>query len=138
MTEQPTAGTFACDNWQEKPAAGEADNGVRTARASSVNIYRGLVEGTGHCEYTLVYRSGGDGVFSGYERITGAVAGRKGSLVLEHRGTFSATTISCALTVVPGSGTDELTGVTGSGGFTASHGEEATAYAFEAEWAAAG
>jgi hypothetical protein len=50
------------------------------------------------------------------ERVSGTLRGRAGSFVLQHTGTMTRGTPSLAITVVPDSGTGELTGL--SGGMT--------------------
>ncbi len=48
------------------------------------------------------------------ERVTGTIAGRRGSFVLQHLGTMTRGAPSLVVRVVPDSGTDELTGITGT------------------------
>lgn len=48
------------------------------------------------------------------ERVDGKLAGKRGAFVLQHSGTASAVGQSLTCTVVPDSGTDELTGLSGS------------------------
>ena len=48
------------------------------------------------------------------ERITGSLAGRKGSFVLQHSSTMTRGKPEQSITVVPDSGTDELAGLSGS------------------------
>lgn len=48
------------------------------------------------------------------ERVTGTLHGRTGSFVLQHSGTMDRGTSSLVLTVVPDSGTGELTGLRGA------------------------
>jgi hypothetical protein len=48
------------------------------------------------------------------ELVTGAIAGRRGTFVFQHSGTMSRGTPALTLTVVPDSGTGELTGLAGS------------------------
>ncbi len=48
------------------------------------------------------------------EQVTGALGGREGTFVLQHSGTMTRGAASLTLTVVPDSGTGELTGLTGS------------------------
>ena len=55
--------------------------------------------------------------FVGLERIKGTIDGRRGSLVLQHVGTFEDGAAKATLTVI--SGTDELKGATGTGEFVA-------------------
>ncbi|MFG2503611.1 DUF3224 domain-containing protein [Streptomyces sp. NPDC048441] len=129
-TDTVTAtGTFTFSHWDEKPVAG-ADGGARIAHAAVTNDFTGAIEATGtSCEYTLAYIDETTGAFVGYEFIDGTLDGRRGSFVLEQRGSFGADgTITCALTVQPGSGAGELTGLGGTGAFTARHGETTVPY----------
>jgi hypothetical protein len=48
------------------------------------------------------------------DRITGTLHGRKGSFVLQHFGLMTRGEGTLTVRVVPDSGTDELTGLTGS------------------------
>lgn len=48
------------------------------------------------------------------EKVTGSVRGRSGTFVLQHYGIMNRGAQSLTLTVVPDSGTDELTGLSGS------------------------
>ena len=47
------------------------------------------------------------------ERVTGTLCGRAGSFVLQHSGTMNRGSPSMVVTVVPDSGTEALTGLTG-------------------------
>ena len=47
------------------------------------------------------------------ERVTGTLAGRTGSFVLQHTGTMSKGEQQLSVTVVPDSGTGQLTGLSG-------------------------
>jgi hypothetical protein len=48
------------------------------------------------------------------ERVIGTLHGKRGSFVLQHTGTMNRGVPQLSITVVPDSGTDELTGLTGS------------------------
>jgi len=48
------------------------------------------------------------------ERVTGTLAGRRGTFVLQHTGSMSRGAAELVITVVPDSGTDELTGLSGT------------------------
>lgn len=48
------------------------------------------------------------------ERVTGSLAGRSGSFVLQHSGLMNRGEAQLTITVVPDSGTDELTGLSGT------------------------
>ncbi len=127
-------GTFTTSSWEEKPPE-EGVEGPRISHASTTSRYDGAIVGTSAADYVMVYSGQGDGwgdgTYVGYEQVTGAVGGRKGTFVLQHVGEFEGTTVRARWAVVEGSGTAELEGLRGEGGFTASHGEEATAYTFD-------
>ena len=48
------------------------------------------------------------------ERVSGTLAGRRGTFVLQHAGTMSRNTPQLTVTVVPDSGTEELVGLSGT------------------------
>lgn len=48
------------------------------------------------------------------ERVTGTLQGRTGSFVLQHSGTMAHGALALAITIVPDSGTDQLTGISGT------------------------
>ena len=56
----------------------------------------------------------GSGGYVAMERVTGALSGRKGTFVLQQSGTMTGGIPKMAVTVVPDSGTGELTGISGS------------------------
>jgi hypothetical protein len=48
------------------------------------------------------------------ETVTGALNGKKGSFMLQHSGTMNNGQQSLSINVIPGTGTGELTGISGS------------------------
>jgi hypothetical protein len=48
------------------------------------------------------------------ERVSGTLNGRKGTFILQHNGTMNRGKPSLTVTVVPDSGTEQLTGLTGT------------------------
>lgn len=59
----------------------------------------------------------------GMQRFRGTLAGRKGTFVLQVSGVVEHGKVSATWFVVPGSGTDELSGVRGDGGFEGAFGK---------------
>ena len=47
------------------------------------------------------------------EQVTGTLNGRRGTFILQHLGQMARGAMSATITVVPDSGTDELTGIAG-------------------------
>ena len=113
---QMTTQQFAKGSFQVKrapvPAAFDA---AGLARHSLDKSFRGDLEGTSLGE--MVSAGGGVAGSAGYvamERVTGMLHGRVGTFVLQHSATMNRGTPSLTLTVVPDTGTDQLTGLSGS------------------------
>ena len=56
----------------------------------------------------------GSAVYVAVERVTGTLSGRRGSFALHHTGIMDRGEARLTITVVPDSGSDDLTGLTGS------------------------
>lgn len=56
----------------------------------------------------------GSAAYVAIERLSATLQGRAGTFFMQHNGTMARGAASLSLTVVPDSGTDELTGLTGS------------------------
>ena len=119
MTTRASA-TFEIKAWDEKPYD-EFEGGRKLTRASVRKSFQGDIEGDSSLEYLMSYGEDGSASFVGVERIVGRVGNRSGSFVLQHSGTFAGGIAKAAWFVVPGSGTGELSGLRGEGGFAAGH-----------------
>ena len=87
--------------------------------------FAGDISGHGVVEFLQTSRPGGPASFVGVERVTGALAGRTGTFVLQDAGVAAEGKVTGDWFVVPGSGTGELTGLRGEGSFAADLGEGA-------------
>jgi hypothetical protein len=58
----------------------------------------------------------GAGVYVALDRVTGTLHGKSGSFLMAHRGIANADGQQLDIVIVPGSGTGQLTGITGSVG----------------------
>ena len=109
-------GTFAVKLDPQAPAAGDDSN---LGRLTIEKQFSGDLEGASRGQMlsagTAVPGSAG---YVALERVTGTLGGRKGSFVLQHYGVMSRGDGQLTVTVVPDSGTDELTGLTGRFGIT--------------------
>lgn len=121
MTKRATA-TFQVKTWDEEPY-NEIDQGPKLTRVSVTKSFHGDIEGEGVLEYLMIHRTDGSASFVGLERVIGRVGDRSGSFVLQHSGTFEGGTAKATWFVVPGSGTGDLNGLRGKGGFAAAHAE---------------
>jgi hypothetical protein len=130
-TSTTSTGTSRFTNWEEAPAYGDGAPLPRIARADVDFAYEGDLDGTGECRYIFRYGPDGSCQILGFEHVTGTLAGRRGEFALRHEGTFGASGLSVASTVVPGSATGELEGLSGTGTFTAPAGEETCSWTLE-------
>ena len=96
-----------------QPAEPDIDGGV--ARMALDKTFHGDLDatskGTMLSAMTDVKGSAG---YVALERVTGSLAGRRGSFVLQHSGTMDRGTPTLTISVVPDSGTDELVGLSGT------------------------
>lgn len=123
MMTQPNV-SFALKTWSEKPY-NELPGELKMTLTNVAYSYQGDIEGEGTLDYLMVYRADESGSFVGLERIIGRVAGRAGSFVLQHTGTFNKTDVDGTFFVVPQSGTGELTNLRGEGSINLSgHAEQ--------------
>ncbi|MCY7380187.1 MAG: DUF3224 domain-containing protein [Gemmatimonadaceae bacterium] len=95
-------------------ADGYAD-GATMGRLTLDKQFRGDLEGTSKGQMlTAITSVKGSAGYVAVELVSGTIAGRGGSFILQHSGTMSRGTQALTLTVVPDSGTDGLTGLTGT------------------------
>jgi hypothetical protein len=107
---------FQITAWDETPFD-DATGVAKLTQALVAKTYTGDLQGTSTTKWLMAYAPDATAAFVGLERFTGTVSGRRGSLVLQHVGTFANGSADASLTVL--SGTDELASVSGSGDFTA-------------------
>jgi len=112
--------TFKIKGWEEHPFD-EMEEGPKLTRAKVTKSYNGDIEGEGSVEYLMMHRPDTTASFVGLERVVGSLGGRSGSFVLRHIGTFEDGQATETISVVPGSGTGELSGLRGHGEFSAGH-----------------
>ena len=115
--------TFKIVSWDEEPFD-ETEGGPKLTQAHVKKSFEGDLTGTGNLVYVMTYLDGGSASFSGFEKVVGSLDGRTGSFVLRHTGSYDGEKATAKCEVVPGSGTDELAGLSGTAGFSAGHAEE--------------
>lgn len=103
-------------SWDEKPFD-EGDGLAKLTHAIVEKTYTGDITGTSVTQSVMAYKPDETASFVGIERIQGTVGEKKGSLVLQHLGTYEDGAAVATLTVL--SGTGDLEGVSGTGDFRA-------------------
>lgn len=110
---QNASGPFDVKLIPQKPDSDVAQS-ANLGRMSIDKQFHGDLEATSKGEViaaqTEVKRSAG---YVAMERVTGTLKGRKGTFVLQHSATMNRGVPELSITVVPDSGTDELTGLAG-------------------------
>ena len=110
--KQTAQGTFTV----EMKPQGDANvmNGVTTGRMSLNKKFEGDLTAVGAGEMlTALTPVKGSAGYVAIERVTGTLNGKEGSFVFQHSGIMDRGTQQLSVTVVPGSGTGELTGIDG-------------------------
>ena len=129
-TTGKATGSFTIKSWDEQPFA-ELQGAPKLTQARVTTTYTGDLHGEGTSTLVMAY-DGADASYAGYERVVGSLGGRSGSFVLRLAGGFEQGAARTGWTVVEGSGTGELAGLQGEGGYVAEQGAPEVAY--ELRW----
>lgn len=121
--KQSVNARFAIKSWDEKPYS-EGEGLPKLTRASVTKTFTGDIEGEGHVEYLMMYRSDGTATIVGQERVVARLGGKTGTFVLQRIGVFENGQAKESYTVVAGSATGELEGLRGGGQSAVGHGME--------------
>ena len=102
---------FDVVGWDEV-AYDEPVDGPKLTRITIRKTYRGVLDGTGVAEVLAARGAEGSGYLAS-ERIVGTLDGRRGDFVLQHGGLDDRGRQNTFGTIVPNSGTGELSGLAG-------------------------
>lgn len=112
------------------PADDHAD-GAALGRMTLDKRFHGDLDATSRGQMlTAMTAVEGSAGYVAIERVTGTLGGRRGSFVFQHSGTMERGAQRLTLTVVPDSGTDELTGIAGEMTIRIANGVHAYAFAY--------
>jgi hypothetical protein len=127
------SGTFEVKITREPPY--DTEGGITLGRARVDKIFAGDLVGTAVAQLTNV-RTGviGSQAHVAIDRVTCALAGKRGSFVLLHAGIVDRGALSLACTIVPDTGTDGLAAIRGSLRIDA----EGGAYRYDLDYTLAG
>jgi hypothetical protein len=120
-------GTFEVLNGGEQ-AYHEALDDVRLAHASGNQRFSGSIEGDGSIEWLMCYLPAGGARMVGLQRIEGTLDGRRGTFMIDAVGDHDGKASTAAWHIIDGSGTKDLAGISGEGGFDASGGKIVSYY----------
>ena len=93
----------------------ESDEGSLLGRMSIAKSFYGDLQGTSRGEMLMAGTAvKGSAGYVAVERVSGSLQGRTGTFVLQHTGVMNRGAPHLMVTVVPDSGTRELTGLAGT------------------------
>ena len=108
----PANGTFEV---KLTPLAAYNTDDTSAGRLSIDKQFHGDLEATSRGEMLSAGTSvKGSAGYVAIERVTGALRGRRGTFALQHSGTMTRGAPQLVITVVPDSGTADLTGIAGT------------------------
>ncbi len=106
-------GTFAVTLAPEPVHEAAANTGL--GRLSIAKRFDGDLTGSSRGEMlSLMTTEEGSAGYVAIERVTGTLAGRSGTFALQHSGLMDRGSPTLTVTVIPGSGTDALAGLSGT------------------------
>ncbi len=114
-------GTYKMSAWNETTLRDLAPPQKCTSVAAP-GTFSGPLIGEAETFYVLSYVSADTGVFSGFTLFEGSIGDLEGGFVLEDDGTFDTKAATSKWTIVKDSGTGDLKGISGTGGFSATDG----------------
>jgi hypothetical protein len=117
--------TLELKNWDERPFE-EMTGGSKLTRASVTQSVAGDITGEASSESIMYYREDGTATYTGLQRFVGNIGDLAGSFVVQATGTYNGDEARTDIEIIPGSGTDDLSGLQGQGTFVAPHGPTGT------------
>ena len=115
------SGTFEVTPGIEE-ALHEIDDGPKLTHATGTQRFTGDLQADGAVDWLMCYLPDRSATFVGLQRIDGSLGGRTGTFVMTSVGRHDGTGSTASWTIVAGSGTDELSGISGEGSFHAAGG----------------
>ena len=109
-------GQYRIEAWDEKEYGALA--APQKATKSDIRfMMTGDLEGPLDAVYTMHYLHDEQAVFNGLHHFNGTLNGRQGGFCLIAEGEYRDKVASCRWRIVKGSGTGELAGISGEGGY---------------------
>jgi hypothetical protein len=109
--ETTVNGEFEISGWDAQPYEMSGTNS-ELSRVRAAKVFTGDIAGTSVAELLMAGNSRGAGYVAS-EVFTGSVAGREGTMIVQHWGLAEGTAAASSGHIIPGSGTGGLAGIAG-------------------------
>ncbi|KAF7764766.1 hypothetical protein PCIT_b0830 [Pseudoalteromonas citrea] len=110
---------FTIESWQESDVIKGKDTEASIRSAVIKKHYVGVLNGTSVTHYSLCYLPNGCATFTGIEVFSGQYQTCEGHMSLLHEGRFQNGEAKGTLSVIAGSGTEQLKTISGTAHFCA-------------------
>ena len=124
-SKKTAVGTIEVTSYKPIPYDDSGD-GPKLVELQITEIFAGDIRGDGAVRFLQAQRADGSASYCGIERVTGTLDGKSGSFLLQDEGTLQGTHVEGTWFVIANSGTGELSGLRGEGGFEAELGQHAS------------
>lgn len=121
MDTKATA-TADLTNWDERDYD-ETEGLPKLAAIVTTYTYRGDLQAEGAGRGQMVYVDDDHAEFGGVERVSGRIGDRTGTFVVRTSGVYDSGVVTYDWTILPGTATGELSGLTGAGRMVWAQGE---------------
>ncbi len=119
-------GEYTIQQWEQKTL----DESAGLDEAQVTLEFSGDITGTANTRYLMIKLPGGSAEFTGLVHVSGVIAGRHGSFVMQETGQFNGVeTAFGTYSIVSQSGRGDLTSIRGSGAYLATHGDQSIEFA---------
>jgi hypothetical protein len=122
-----TRGTYRTTGWRQQEY-GSADGGPKLTLAEKDLALEGDLEGSAAGRSSILQWSTGSSAATGHLRITGRIGGRSGSFVVEESVRGGAGGATASWRILGESGSGDLSGIAGEGGWEWKPGAEQVSY----------
>lgn len=101
------------------------NGGPKLVELHITEVFTGDVNGEGTVRFLQAQRADGSASYCGIELVVGTLEAKKGSFLLQDEGSLVGKDVKGTWFVIPDSGTGDLRGLRGEGGFQAELGQHA-------------
>ncbi len=88
--------------------------GAKLVRTKVGKTFSGDLEGTSDADLLMAHSAGGTAAYCGFELVTATLGGRSGTFLVQHSASGTTSGGTGSWPIVPGSGTGELVGLSGT------------------------